>query len=534
MDSNLHSEIREYLTISRQRHRVFPRAAVAGVFAGLLALLFRLALAGADTLREHLITWGHRAGALGWFLPVSFGAIGASVAVAITQKYAPEASGSGIPHLEAVLHRFRSLHWLRLLVVKFFGGSIAIASGLALGREGPTVQMGGAVGAGVAHLFKSQATERLVLISAGAGAGLGAVFNAPLSGLMFVVEELRRDFQPIVFGASFIACVIADVIMRMGTGQLPVFLVPSHPASPLGSLFVFTVLGVVAGLVGALFNRSLLIALDWRDRVSKRWVLPMSALVGGIVGLIGYFEPHLVGSGHQICQLASTDGIVLEAVPLFFILRFLMTITSYATGAPGGIFAPILALGALLGLFVGGTVHRLLPAVVPTPETFAVVGMAALFTGIVRAPITGITLIIEMTNSYQQMLSLLVSCFFAYIVAESLGDTPIYEALLERDLAQHSTAQHLKKPAVVEFTVEDGAPFAGKEVRSLGLPPGCILVSCSDGKREWVPRANTRLFPHMRITAMVAPEAEQAIEILHKGCQNSATSESTPKQEEQT
>lgn len=534
MSSDLHSEIKEYLTISRQRHRVFPRAAVAGLFAGLLALLFRLTLAGGDILREHLITLGHRYGALGWLLPVSFGAIGASVAVALTQKYAPEASGSGIPHLEAVLHRFSRLHWLRLLVVKFFGGAIAIASGLALGREGPTVQMGGAVGDAVARLSKSQASERLAIISAGAGAGLGAVFNAPLSGLMFTVEELRRDFQPIVFGAAFIACVIADVIMRIGTGQRPVFLVPSYPASPLGSLFAFAVLGAVLGLVGVLFNRGLLIALDWRDRVPKRWGLPLAALVGGIVGLIGYFEPHLVGSGHQIGQLALTDGIVLEVIPLFFILRFFMTIASYATGTPGGIFAPMLALGALLGLFVGGIAQRLLPAVVPIPETFAVVGMAALFTGIVRAPITGITLIVEMTNSYQQMLPLLVSCFFAYIVAESLGDTPIYEALLERDLAQHAPAHDLKKPTVVEFTVEIGAPFTGKEVRSLGLPPGCVLVRCSDGKREWVPRANTRLSPHMRITAVVAPEAEQAIEILRKGCQNSATSESTSRQKEQT
>lgn len=534
MDSDLHSEIQEYLTISRQRHRIFPRAAVAGVCAGLLALLFRLALAGADTFREYLITLGHRSGALGWLLPVSFGAVGASIAVALTRKYAPEASGSGIPHLEAVLHRFRSLHWPRLLVVKFFGGTIAIASGLALGREGPTIQMGGAIGAGVARLFKCQASERRVLISAGAGAGLGAVFNAPLSGLMFVVEELRRDFQPIVFGAAFIACVIADVVMRIGTGQHPVFLVPSHPTSPLGSLFVFAVLGVVSGLVGVLFNRCLLTGLDWGDRMPKRWALPVSALIGGTVGLAGHFEPHLVGSGHQIGQLALTDGIALEAIPLFFILRFLMTIASYTTGAPGGIFAPVLALGSLLGLFVGGIAYRLSPTVAPIPETFAVVGMAALFTGIVRAPITGITLIVEMTNSYQQMLPLLVSCFFAYIVAESLGDIPIYEALLERDLAQHGTAHHLKKPTVVEFKVQEGAPFAGKEVRSLGLPPGCILVRCFDGKREWVPRANTRLLPHMRITAMIAPEAEQAIEILRKGCQKSEPLAPIPKQEDQT
>jgi CIC family chloride channel protein len=192
---------------------------------------------------------------------------------------------------------------------------------------------------------------------------------------------------------------------------------------------------------------------------------------------------------------------------------------SYATGVPGGIFAPLLVQGALVGLAIGQLGHNLAPGAVPIPAVFAVVGMAAYFTAIVRAPLTGIMLIIEMTGNYSQMLPLLVSCFCAYAVAEYLKDLPIYEALLERDLKRGGFAPLLREPAVVEFTVQAGAPFDGLEVRSLGLPHGCILVRCSDGKREWVPNASTRLEAHMHITAVIAPEASGSLEVLRHGCE---------------
>jgi CIC family chloride channel protein len=155
---------------------------------------------------------------------------------------------------------------------------------------------------------------------------------------------------------------------------------------------------------------------------------------------------------------------------------------------------------------------------VANPAAFAVVGMAAFFSAIVRAPLTGIMLIVEMTGNYSQMLPLLVSCFCAYAVAELLKDTPIYEALLRRDLHRGGELYKLKEPVVMEFTIQNGAPFVGMQVRDLGLPPGCILVRCLDGKREWVPRAKTRLEAHMRIMAIIAPDVQEGISILRDGC----------------
>jgi len=514
------SEIQEYLDVRQLRRWIFPRAALVGALAGLIALLFRAALIGMDNLRNQLIELGSSYPYMGWMIPLLFTALGAVIAVILTKKYAPEASGSGIPHLEAVLHRLRVLDWRRVLPIKFFGGILAIGGGLALGREGPTVQMGGAVGDAVSKVLKVSPRERRTLIAAGAGAGLAAAFNAPLSGLVFVLEEVRRDFQPIVFGAAFVAAVIADIVARIGAGPFPVFTVPSYPNPPLQSLVVFAVLGIVAGVLGVLFNRGLLGTMNLYERIPEKFSVYAVALTGAIVGLIAWFSPISVGSGHHLAESALKGELLLGAIPLFFVVRFVLTTTSYSTGSPGGIFAPLLVLGALIGLAVGMVTNMYFPTFAPIPAVFAVVGMAAYFTAIVRAPLTGIMLIVEMTGNYALLLPLLASCFCAYAVAEYMADLPIYESLLERDLNKNgATAAILKVPAVVEYIIQEGAPFIGKEIRTLGLPAGCILVRVADGQREWVPKANTRLQAHMRLTAVIAPEAADSINTLRHGCE---------------
>lgn len=512
------SELQQYLNIRQQRHWIFPRAALVGFFAGLIALAFRIALTGADNFRNQLIAWSHQQPAWQWIFPVLFTLLGAVLSTLLVRRIAPEASGSGIPHLEAVLQRFRTLNWKRVLPVKFFGGILAIGSGMTLGREGPTVQMGGAIGDAVSRLLKVSSRERLVMISSGAGAGLAAAFNAPMSGLVFVLEEVRRDFQPVVFGAAFLAAVVSDIVARIGMGQFPIFPVPSYDTPPLTSLPVFAILGIAAGLLGVFFNRSLKESIRFYSKIPRRFALLATAITGGTVGLIGWFSPITIGSGHTLAEAAMRGHLALGAIPLFFIVRFVLTCSCYATGAPGGIFAPLLVLGALLGLAVGQIAHIIAPNAVPVPAVFAVVGMAAYFTAIVRAPLTGVMLILEMTGNYSQMLPLLISCFCAYAVGEALKDTPIYEALLERDLKRSGDVILLSEPTVAEFIVEEGAPFAGLDIRSLGLPSGCILIRCAEGKREWVPGANTRLKPHMRITAVVAPEAFGGMEMLRMGC----------------
>jgi CIC family chloride channel protein len=515
----IRSEVHEYLHVRQQRRRLFPRAALVGLLAGLLAVAFRIVLAEGDALRNALLAWAHLHPAVGIVCVVLFAACGAGLSVLMVRRIAPEASGSGIPHLEAVLHRYRELHWKRVLGVKFSGGALALSSGLVLGREGPTVQMGGAVGAAVSEWLQVSQRDRLVLIAAGAGAGLAAAFNAPLAGLIFVLEEVQKDFRQAVFGAAFLAAATADIVARFASGQFPVFHVPSYPVPALTVLPAFVALGLACGLLGVVYNRSLMGTIRLFARVPPQMAALAAAGVGAVVGVAAWCSPTSIGGGHTLAERFLDGRAALAMIPLWFLLRFVLSMASYGTGAPGGIFAPLLVLGALIGLGVGETTHLIVPNLVPNPAIFAVVGMAAYFTAIVRAPLTGIVLIIEMTGNYAQMLPLLVACFCAYIVAEGMGELPIYEALLERDLHRAGAIPDPTEPLVLELEVEPGSPFEGKLVRELGLPAGCILVQCREGAREWIPTASTRLEAHNRITAVVAPEAKGGVGALRHGCE---------------
>ncbi len=519
-EAQVRSEIQDYLHVRQQKRRLFPRAALVGLCAGVIAIAFRAILATGDSFRNTLILWAHHYPFFGFILPVCYSAGGASLSVFLVRRFAPEASGSGIPHLEAVLHRYRELDWKHVLPVKFFGGALAIGAGLALGREGPTVQMGGTAGDAVSSWLKASSRDRLTLIAAGAGAGLAAAFNAPLAGVIFVLEEVQKDFRQAVFGSVFIAAVVADIVARFASGQLPVFSIPSYPVPNLIALPFFAILGIVAGLLGVVYNRSLIRTLDQFAKIPQRYVVLTSALIGGLVGLFAWFSPTAVGGGHRLAETFLAGNVALLTIPYWFLLRFVLSMASYGTGAPGGIFAPLLVLGALIGLGVGDIAHLYFPLLIPIPAIFAVVGMAAYFTAIVRAPLTGIVLIIEMTGNYAQMLPLLVSCFCAYLIAEGMGELPIYENLLERDLLRGGSLPSANEPLVLELEVETGSPFEGKEVRELGLVPGCILIRCQEGNREWIPTASTRLEANMRLTAMIAPEASGGASALRNGCES--------------
>jgi CIC family chloride channel protein len=513
-------EIRDFDRRQERRRRVVPRAALVGLLAGLVASAFRLTLELLDRARDALFAAAHgMPQPWGLLLVLAVCGIAAGAALWLVRRFAPEASGSGIPHLKAVLHRLRGMRWRRVLAVKFASGTFGIGAGLALGREGPTVQMGGAVGQMVSRWVRSNARERHILIAAGAGAGLAAAFNAPLAGVIFVLEELRRDFAPGALTGAFVASVTSDVVVRLLMGQSPVFHVSSPPVPPLACLPLFLILGVAAGLLGVAFNRTLLGTLRLFERTT-RWPLGLpAALVGVAVALVGWFAPEVLGGGGPLVQDTLSGRIGLQALSVFLLLRFAMTMASYGTGTAGGIFAPLLVLGAQTGLLVGLLGLPLFPSAAGFGTSFAVVGMAALFTSIVRAPLTGIVLILEMTSSYPLMLPLLAACFTAYAVADMLHDRPIYEALLERDLlrGQPHKAEEGGQAKIVEVLVESGAPFDGRRVADLGLPPGCLLITIQRDDRDEVPSRDTILRAGDRLTAVVAPSAVGGIETLRHG-----------------
>jgi CIC family chloride channel protein len=513
----IYGEIRDFVRTHERRRRQLPRAALVGLIAGLVAVAFRTALGIGDTLRDHLIRTAHGMGLAGLVIPILFSAIGSGISVFLVRRFAPEAAGSGIPHLKAVLHRLRGMLWQRILAVKFLGGVAGIGAGMALGREGPTVQMGGAIGQMVSRWLGTTARERRTLIAAGAGAGIAAAFNAPLAGVVFVLEEVQRDFSPGVFTAAFIASATADVVARLLTNQLPVFHVAVLPSPPLSALPAFLILGVLAGILAVAFNRALLGSLNLFQRIRHLPPWVPGALAGCVVGLVGWFAPEALGGGHAIVEEVLSGRMVLQNLVIFFLIRFGLTMVSYGSGAPGGIFAPLLVLGAQIGLAVGEITRSFAPHSAEHPEAYAMVGMAAYFTGIVRAPLTGIVLIVEMTGNYALMLPLLVSCLTAHAVADALGDRPVYEALLERDLLRSQETPELEETLLVDLTVQQGAPFEGRQVKDLGLPPGCVLVTLRRGLHDEVPTANTRLQAGDQITAVVSPAAARGVIHLREG-----------------
>ena len=409
-------------------------ALVAGAGAGLIGAIFRLSLEEADRFRNTLIFRIHDHERIGFLLVTASAAATVSFAAWLVRRFAPYASGSGIPHVEAALNEELPPAPPGLIAVKFFGGLLAIGSGLALGREGPSVQMG----AVIAHYVGKRAgrgwPDRRVLLAAGAGAGLAVAFNAPIAGAIFVLEELVARFDTRIAIAALGASTTAILVARLFLGDAPDFQVATvaYPAATTWPLFV--ALGASAGVAATLYNRTLLGAISVAKRLGHRPVELQAAVIGAAVGALAWFAPGLVGGGDQITQRVLSGEAILTVIPMAFLLRFGLGAVSYAAATPGGLFAPMLVLGAQLGLVFGAICRIAFPELGIDPEAFAVVGMAAFFTGVVQAPVTGMVLVVEMTAAFTTLLPMLGACFAAILVANLLHSAPIYESLRVRPL----------------------------------------------------------------------------------------------------
>jgi len=409
-------------------------ALVAGAGAGLIGAIFRLSLEEADRFRNTLIFRIHDHERIGFLLVTASAAATVAFAAWLVRRFAPYASGSGIPHVEAALNEELPPAPPGLIAVKFFGGLLAIGSGLALGREGPSVQMG----AVIAHYVGKRAgrgwPDRRVLLAAGAGAGLAVAFNAPIAGAIFVLEELVARFDTRIAIAALGASTTAILVARLFLGDAPDFQVATvaYPAATTWPLFV--ALGASAGVAATLYNRTLLGAISVAKRLGHRPVELQAAVIGAAVGALAWFAPGLVGGGDQITQRVLSGEAILTVIPMAFLLRFGLGAVSYAAATPGGLFAPMLVLGAQLGLVFGAICRIAFPELGIDPEAFAVVGMAAFFTGVVQAPVTGMVLVVEMTAAFTTLLPMLGACFAAILVANLLHSAPIYESLRVRPL----------------------------------------------------------------------------------------------------
>src|SRR6516165_8556162 len=397
-------------------------ALVVGAASGLIGALFRLSLEWADSLRDRLISWAHGGGFAGLLFVIGLAAAAVAIAAWLVRRVSPTASGSGIPHVELVLESELPPAPPVLLIVKFIGGWLAIGFGLALGREGPSVQMGANIAGLIGKICRCSWPDCRVLLAAGAGAGLATAFNSPIAGAVFVLEELVRKFELRIAIAALGASTAAISVARVFLGDAPDFQVQSFVFSSVPTILLYMALGVLAGFAGVAYNRTLLGALAVMDRLARFPLELRAAVVGGGVGALAFFAPGLVGGGDPLTQAALAGVPTLAILPLLFFLRFGLGAVSYAAGTPGGLFAPLLVLGAQSGLMFGAACRFAFPALAIQPQAFALVGMAAFFTGVVRAPVTGIVLVAEMTGNVTLLLPML------------LRNAPIYDCLREHTL----------------------------------------------------------------------------------------------------
>lgn len=475
-----------------RRQNLILRAAIVGTIAGVVAVVFQYLVKIAEDFAQgaasHLSYWAYLV------LPLAGATLGA-LSSGVTRKYAPEASGSGIPHVKAVLMNLRKLRPEKVIPVKLGMGLVALAGGMSLGREGPTVQISAAIAQLIGKWFKVPRRSMTPLISAGSGAGLAAAFNAPLAGFIFVMEELKREMSPLTYGTALIASVFAVAVKRIFYGQLPEFKLGVSDFVPISALPLVAVVGVLTGLLAIAFNRGIIGFLDIRDKFNfPGWV--WGAIVGATAGLTLVVLPKATGGGHHVAEaLLKGDFPTQNLIGVLFLLlvvKLFLTVFSFSSGAPGGIFAPMLVMGALLGYLLGTIFQAWFPGLGIVPSFFATIGMAAFFGASVRAPLTGVMLIFEMTAEYRLLYALLLGAFSAYIVAELLRDKPVYEALLERLL--HKGSKELTKevqPRVVDLFVEPDSEFDGKAIKDLPLPPGCLVVQIQRGDHNVVPNGST-------------------------------------------
>ena len=378
-------------------------------------------------------------------LLLAMAAVAAATALArlLVVRFAPLAAGSGVQHVEATMRGQATPAGLEVVPVKFVGGVLAIGAGLALGREGPTVQIGAAIGTAVARRLVRDPMEENLVEAAGAGAGLAVAFNAPIGGAVFVFEELTARFVPHLVLATLCAGAMAVAVMRSMLGDAPDFFAGPPESQLVGQLPAYLAVGAALGLVGAFYNTLTMGFLAVTDRLRRVNSVLRAAVIGAVIGLLGWLAPSLVGGGEVWTQTLLSGSMRLDTIALFFVARLVIGPLCYSAGTPGGIFAPLLGVGAAFGALYAGLADTVLPGFGLSEVGFAVVGMAALFTAMVRAPMTGVVLTMEMTGRADLVLPMLTACFGAILVTTLLGSAPIYDSLRERMLADPATRSRI-------------------------------------------------------------------------------------------
>lgn len=348
-------------------------------------------------------------------------------------RYFPNARGSGVPQTKAALFARQGRISIRTVLGKFFCTSATLASGIPLGREGPSVQVGAGIASVLGRLLRLPNEQVKRLIPVGAAAAIAAAFNTPMAAVLFSLEEIVGDLNAPVMGAVVLASATSWAVLRVFLGNNPLFKVPQYQLVNPGELALYALLGVAGGFISVAFTQLLLRIRARFLRFPEKtvWFQPVAG--GLLVGAMGWFVPQVMGVGYSFVGNALNGNMALKMMLLLVVLKLFAVTTSYASGNAGGIFGPSLFIGAMLGGSVGTIAHHFLPGYIATPGAYALVGMGAVFAGVVRAPMTSVLMIFEMTQDYAVIVPLMIANLISLFIASRLQHEPIYEALAIQD-----------------------------------------------------------------------------------------------------
>lgn len=424
--------------LQRREEQVFlALALVIGALAGLAVVAFIL-------LTERLGMRLYPPASASWrriVVPVS----GSLAMGYLLFRYFPNARGSGIPQTKVALYAREGRILFRTVLGKFFCTSATLACGIPLGREGPSVQVGAGIASVLGRSLELHPEKVKALLPVGAAAAIAAAFNTPLAAVLFSLEEIVGDLNAPVIGSMVLASATSWLILRLLLGNSPLFRVPQYQLVHPAEFAVYGVLGLAGGVVSVAFTK-LLLGLRKRFLILPKKTLWFQPVVGGfVVGVLGWFVPQVLGVGYGYVGDALNGKMALNLMALLVLLKLVAVTASYASGNAGGIFGPSLFIGAMLGGCVGTVAHGLFPAHTATPGAYALVGMGAVFAGIVRAPMTSVLMIFEMTQNYAVIVPLMISNLISLFISSRLQPASIYAALAKQD-GMHLPGAELHRP----------------------------------------------------------------------------------------
>jgi chloride channel protein, CIC family len=429
---------------------------VIGLFSGLAVVCFRMS-----------IEW-IRLGLLGSALAPSHLRVllvpaGAGLVVAfLVQKYFLAARGSGVNQTKAAVYVFDGYVPFRTVIGKFLTCSLAIGSGQSLGPEDPSLQMGAGIASALGRRLKLSRDKLRLLAPVGAAAGLAAAFNAPISAVLFVIEEVIGTWSATALGAIILAAVSSVVVMRSFLGGEPMFHVPAYTLAHPAELLAYAVLGVVSGVLSLGFTK-IIAYFRPKLRALPEWTYYFQPAVAGLlIGLIGLRIPQTMGTGYPYIDEALHSQYTWEILALLGFAKILTTSLSFVSGTPGGMFAPVLFIGAMIGGAIGGLEHHFFPQVSASVAPFALVGMGTFFAGFLRVPITSVFMVVETSGSYSIVLPVMISNTIAYLISRKYQDVALFDLLAKQDDLELPSMEEQREQIVLR--VEDA-------MRKPDLPP---------------------------------------------------------------